>query len=147
MSRGKKTLLTMAVLLGVAGCASVDFERSLATTNQQAGDFTQGQLMLSQTPEQSANRVAAPSSLRSAFSALAHVLRSGSLPTVSVKDCIATLSPSVNTSGRKNARSTTRSRRSVKSHATIAHKMPPPMLQQSHGMRMRKLSPAVSVSG
>ena len=56
MSRGKKTLLTMAVLLGVAGCASVDFEQTLATTNQQAGDFTQGQLMLSQTPDQSANR-------------------------------------------------------------------------------------------
>ena len=56
MSRGRKTLLSMAVLLAVAGCASVDFEQSLATTNQQAGDFTQGQLMLSQTPDQGANR-------------------------------------------------------------------------------------------
>lgn len=41
--------LTLAVL---SGCASVNFDQSLANTNQVAADFTQGQLALTQTAEQ-----------------------------------------------------------------------------------------------
>jgi len=40
-------------LLGVlSGCASVNFDQSLAKTNQDAADFTQGQLSLAQTKDQ-----------------------------------------------------------------------------------------------
>ena len=56
------------------------------------------------------------------------------------------VTPSVSTSGRKNASSTTSRSRSSNIHAMIAHRMPPPMLQRSHGIRMRKLSHAVRPS-
>lgn len=43
------TAVSLAVL---SGCASVNFEQSLANTNQAAADFTQGKLSLAQTKEQ-----------------------------------------------------------------------------------------------
>ena len=94
-------------------------------------------------PEQMPSISAVPASPRSPRSAVASVRLSGSVPTVRVSACMATLSPSVSTSGRKNASSTTSLRRSSKSHAITAHSTPPPMLHSSHGMRMRKLSHAV----
>jgi outer membrane protein TolC len=47
------TLAAAALALaGLSGCASVNFEQSLAQTNAAAADFTQGALALAQTPEQ-----------------------------------------------------------------------------------------------
>lgn len=46
-------LATMAVSLAIlTGCASVNFDQSVAATNQIAGDFTQGKLSLAQTKDQ-----------------------------------------------------------------------------------------------
>ena len=49
LSRTLLALLTMAIF---GGCASVDFDKSLSTTNQMAAGFTQGKLSLAQTEEQ-----------------------------------------------------------------------------------------------
>ena len=48
---------TLAVLISMvvlSGCASVDFDQSLATTNQEAANFTQGHLALGRTASQRA---------------------------------------------------------------------------------------------
>lgn len=45
-------LLVILVLAVLFGCARVDFDQSLAQTNQLAADFTQGQLALAQTRQQ-----------------------------------------------------------------------------------------------
>lgn len=50
--RCSKPLLTLFLLAVLSGCASVNFEQSLAKTNQDAADFTQGQLSLAQTKDQ-----------------------------------------------------------------------------------------------
>jgi outer membrane protein TolC len=47
-----KLVITAVSLAVLSGCVSVNFEQSLATTNQTATDFTQGQLSLAQTKEQ-----------------------------------------------------------------------------------------------
>ncbi|MFZ2739328.1 MAG: TolC family protein [Burkholderiaceae bacterium] len=44
--------VSLASLVMLAGCASVNFEQSLANTNREANSFTQGQLSLAQTPDQ-----------------------------------------------------------------------------------------------
>lgn len=49
-----KFLATVLSVVVLSGCASVNFEDALATTNQDAADFTQGQLTLAQTQEQRA---------------------------------------------------------------------------------------------
>lgn len=51
LCRTLMALLTMAIF---TGCASVDFDKSLSTTNQMAAGFTQGKLSLAQTEEQRA---------------------------------------------------------------------------------------------
>jgi len=51
LSRALMALLSMAIF---AGCTSVDFNKSLSTTNQMAAGFTQGKLSLAQTDEQRA---------------------------------------------------------------------------------------------
>lgn len=48
------TTLACAVLLGAAGCASVDFPRAIEQTNELAGSFTGGRLALALTDEQRA---------------------------------------------------------------------------------------------
>lgn len=50
--RLKKALFAFGLLFLLAGCASVDFEKSLSDTNKLASEFTQGQLSLAQTQEQ-----------------------------------------------------------------------------------------------
>ncbi len=45
-------LLTLLLLGVLSGCARVNFDQSLAKTNQDAADFTQGQLSLTQTKDQ-----------------------------------------------------------------------------------------------
>lgn len=50
--RYSKPLLTLFLLAVVSGCASVNFDQSLAKTNQEAANFTQGQLSLAQTKDQ-----------------------------------------------------------------------------------------------
>jgi len=52
MSIGKKTILCVATLAMLSGCASVNFEQSLTNTNQEAESFTQGQLGLHQKTEE-----------------------------------------------------------------------------------------------
>lgn len=52
ISRLRNVLSILAPLFFLAGCASVDFEQSLADTNKLAAEFTQGQLSLAQTREQ-----------------------------------------------------------------------------------------------
>jgi len=47
-----KFLSALYLLAVLSGCASVDFEHSLARTNQDAARFTQGNLQLAQTKEQ-----------------------------------------------------------------------------------------------
>jgi len=54
-SRCSKTLMTLFLLGAISGCASVNFEQSLAKTNQDAAGFTQGQLSLAQTKDQREN--------------------------------------------------------------------------------------------
>lgn len=58
--RCSKPLLTLFLLAVLSGCASVNFEQSLAKTNQDAADFTHGQLSLAQTKDQreQLNRIA-----------------------------------------------------------------------------------------
>lgn len=51
-SRLKKALFAFGLLFLLAGCASVEFEKSLSDTNKLAAEFTQGQLSLAQTKEQ-----------------------------------------------------------------------------------------------
>jgi outer membrane protein TolC len=51
-SRYSKTLMTLFLLGILSGCVSVNFEQSLAKTNQIAADFTQGKLSLAQTKDQ-----------------------------------------------------------------------------------------------
>lgn len=51
---GKKTVLAVATLFVLSGCASVDFDQSIAKTNEQAASFTQGQLGLTRTKDQRA---------------------------------------------------------------------------------------------
>ena len=53
---GKKTLVVAATLIVLSGCASIDFEKTLATTNRDAAGFTDGNLALVQTKEQRADR-------------------------------------------------------------------------------------------
>lgn len=48
----RKLLLTLLLLGVLSGCASVNFDQSLAKTNQDAADFTQGKLFLAQTKDQ-----------------------------------------------------------------------------------------------
>ena len=58
-ARQRPFALAMAVALtalALSGCASVDFDKALATTNREAADFTQGQLQLAATPEQMSQR-------------------------------------------------------------------------------------------
>lgn len=50
----KKTVLAIATLLVFSGCASVNFDESIAKTNEQAASFTQGQLALTRTKDQRA---------------------------------------------------------------------------------------------
>lgn len=52
--RGTLAVLISLVLL--SGCTSVNFDQSLATANQEAADFTRGQLALGRTPEQRASQ-------------------------------------------------------------------------------------------
>lgn len=47
-----KTLLTIAALGVLGGCASVNFDQSVNATNRDASDFTQGKLQLVRTKEQ-----------------------------------------------------------------------------------------------
>lgn len=49
---GKKTVLAVATLFVLSGCASVNFDQSIAKTNEQAASFTQGQLALARTNDQ-----------------------------------------------------------------------------------------------
>ena len=51
LGRTLMALFTMAIF---GGCASVDFDTSLSTTNQMAAGFTEGKLALAQTDEQRA---------------------------------------------------------------------------------------------
>jgi outer membrane protein TolC len=44
----------LLALLWLSGCAQVNFEQTLATTNQATAEFTDGKLSLAQTPEQRA---------------------------------------------------------------------------------------------
>lgn len=55
-----RTLPALLIMTIMGGCASVDFDKSLSTTNQMAAGFTQGKLSLAQTEEQRAemNRLA-----------------------------------------------------------------------------------------
>lgn len=53
--RCRKYLLPLFLVGILSGCASVNFEQSLAKTNQDAADFTQNQLSLAQTKEQREN--------------------------------------------------------------------------------------------
>jgi hypothetical protein len=53
LSRTVMALLTMAIF---AGCASVDFNKSLSATNKMAAGFTGGKLSLAQTEEQRAGQ-------------------------------------------------------------------------------------------
>lgn len=48
----KRTALAAASMVVLAGCASINFDETLASTNAQGSSFTQGQLALSRTPEQ-----------------------------------------------------------------------------------------------
>ena len=53
-ARQRPFALAMAVALtalALSGCASVDFDKALATTNREAADFTQGQLQLAATQQ------------------------------------------------------------------------------------------------
>lgn len=50
----QKTVLLSAAVMLFSGCASVNFEQSLAHTNLQAATFTQGKLSLARTTEQRA---------------------------------------------------------------------------------------------
>ena len=52
MNIGKKSMLSLATLAVLSGCASVNFEQSLTNTNQEAQSFTQGQLALHQKTEE-----------------------------------------------------------------------------------------------
>lgn len=47
-----KLVITAVSLAVLSGCASVNFDQSLANTNQVAADFTQGKLVLAQTKDQ-----------------------------------------------------------------------------------------------
>ncbi|MDP1926638.1 MAG: hypothetical protein Q8K57_17850, partial [Thiobacillus sp.] len=49
---GSKTLMAVATLVVLSGCASVNFDQSVASTNREAADFTQGQLALARTQDQ-----------------------------------------------------------------------------------------------
>jgi outer membrane protein TolC len=48
--------LCLALAVSVSGCASLDFDATLARTNQDTAGFTQGALALAQTPAQEAAR-------------------------------------------------------------------------------------------
>lgn len=52
MKRIYRYALTAVAFAILSGCTSVNFEQSLATTNQAASDFTKGELALAQTKEQ-----------------------------------------------------------------------------------------------
>lgn len=52
---GKKTLVVVTTLAVLSGCASIDFEKTLAATNRDAAGFTDGNLTLVQTKEQRAD--------------------------------------------------------------------------------------------
>lgn len=47
-----KTLLTVAALAVLGGCASINIDQSVATTNKDAREFTQGNLQLARTNDQ-----------------------------------------------------------------------------------------------
>lgn len=49
---GKQMLVAIATLVILSGCASVDFNQSIANTNEQAVNFTQGQLALARTKDE-----------------------------------------------------------------------------------------------
>lgn len=59
-SKATKALVSLGLaglgLASLGGCASVDFQQTLSTTNQQAADFTQGQLALVQSEAQRVER-------------------------------------------------------------------------------------------
>lgn len=50
--RNRKLVMAAVSLAVLSGCTSVNFDQSLANTNQVAADFTQGQLALAQTKDQ-----------------------------------------------------------------------------------------------
>ncbi|MEO8136536.1 MAG: TolC family protein, partial [Betaproteobacteria bacterium] len=52
MRRTALPAAAILILLGLSGCASVDFDQSVARTNQAAADFTNGKLALAQTNAQ-----------------------------------------------------------------------------------------------
>ena len=54
MNRPFKLTACAAIVMVLAGCASVNFDQAVADTNQTASAFTNGQLALRQTTEQSA---------------------------------------------------------------------------------------------
>ena len=54
--RTPRLLLAALAASLVAGCASVDIDQALAETNASAGEFTQGSLELSRTPQQAQSR-------------------------------------------------------------------------------------------
>ena len=51
---GTKALLGVATTIVLSGCASVDFDRSIANTNEQVAGFTNGQLALVSSNDQRA---------------------------------------------------------------------------------------------
>ncbi len=51
---GTKALLVVATTIVLSGCASVDFDRSIANTNEQVAGFTNGQLALVRSNDQRA---------------------------------------------------------------------------------------------
>ena len=53
-SSGKQTALVVVTLLVLSGCATVDFDKSVANTNEQAASFTNGQLALVRSDDQRA---------------------------------------------------------------------------------------------
>ena len=58
-----RTALAIVMAFAMAGCASVDIDRAVATSNDDAADFTQGALQLARTPEQQRDREAAADAL------------------------------------------------------------------------------------
>lgn len=60
---GQPLLLVLVVSLGLSGCTRVNFEESLAKTNQVATEFTAGNLALVQTDEQRASHAQTAESL------------------------------------------------------------------------------------
>ena len=47
-----RAVLALLLIGGLTGCATVDFDRSLAKTNERAGQFTHGELHLARDAAQ-----------------------------------------------------------------------------------------------